>query len=154
MRRLWALQQVRFLTIGAVNTALDFLMLNLLTLGLGLGVFVANTISVTIGICLSYGLNHTVVFRYPERMTVRRFLAFFAVTGFSSLVLQNVIILLFELLFGTTFGHSLLFLATDDEDRFLALNVAKAVAVLVGLVWNFALYQMVVFPAAQDGERR
>lgn len=145
MKHLLSQTWVRFGLVGVVNTALDFALLNVLTLGFGLPTLVANTLSVLVGICISYALNHVFVFRYPERMSFRRFAAFFGVTGFSSLVLQNVVIVLFELLFDTDFGHSLLFLQTADGDRVLALNVAKAAAVAVGLVWNFGLYRLVVF---------
>ncbi|MFT4028597.1 MAG: GtrA family protein [Protaetiibacter sp.] len=153
MRQLLAKQQVRFLVAGCVNTGLDFVMLNLLTLALGLPDLVANTISVTIGICISYALNHFFVFRYPHRIRLMKFLEFFAITGFSSLVLQNLIIVGFESLFDTTFGNSLLLFAGEDQRPFIALNIAKATAVLVGLVWNFLLYKFVVFRAPSPATR-
>lgn len=145
MTRLFEKQQVRFLAAGSVNTAIDFVLLNIMTLALGAPVLIANSVSVVFGICLSYVMNHFFVFRYPDRVTVKRFLQFFAVTGFSSLVIQNVIIWLFEMLFGTSFGRSLLFLGSDADNNVLAINFAKAVAVLAGLVWNFAFYRLVVF---------
>lgn len=145
MRVLLAKQQVRFLIAGCFNTALDFLLLNVLTLAFELPTLVANTISVTFGIGISYALNHFFVFRYPHRISVVKFLQFFAITGFSSLILQNVIIYLFELLFDTRFGNSLLFLSDPNGQHVLAINIAKASAVLVGLVWNFTMYRFVVF---------
>lgn len=145
MKKLLEKQQVRFLVAGSVNTGIDFLLLNVMTLALGAPVLVANTISVVFGICISYVLNHFFVFRYPEPVTMRTFLRFFAVTGFSSLVLQNVVIWLFELLFGTSFGRSLLILGNDAANDILAINVAKAAAVFLGLVWNFLFYRFVVF---------
>ncbi|WP_082481023.1 GtrA family protein [Rathayibacter sp. Leaf299] len=145
MTRLFEKQQVRFLAAGSVNTAIDFVLLNIMTLALGAPVLIANSVSVVFGICLSYVMNHFFVFRYPDRVTVKRFLQFFAVTGFSSLVIQNVIIWLFEMLFGTSFGRSLLFLGSDADNNVLAINFAKAVAVFAGLVWNFAFYRLVVF---------
>lgn len=145
MTRLFEKQQVRFLAAGSVNTAIDFVLLNIMTLALGAPVLIANSVSVIFGICLSYVMNHFFVFRYPDRVTVKRFLQFFAVTGFSSLVIQNVIIWLFEMLFGTSFGRSLLFLGSDADNNVLAINFAKAVAVFAGLVWNFAFYRLVVF---------
>lgn len=144
-------QQVRFLIAGSGNTALDFLMLNLLTLGLGLRDVPANSISVVIGVCISYLLNHLFVFRYPYRVSWRKFASFFAVTGFSSLVLQNLIIWAFETMFQTEFGHSLLLFAADSQ-RAIELNIAKAVAVGVGLVWNFLFYRFVVFRLSTPAE--
>lgn len=145
VRRLLKLQQVRFLVAGCANTTLDFVLLNTLSLLLGLPVLVANSISVVIGISLSYFLNHYFVFRYPERVSIKKFAAFFGLTGFSSLVIQNGIIYLFELLFDTRFGNSLLFLPDAESNHVLAINAAKAVAVLVGLVWNFCVYKFIVF---------
>ncbi|SMH33276.1 Putative flippase GtrA (transmembrane translocase of bactoprenol-linked glucose) [Rathayibacter oskolensis] len=141
----WESQKVRFIVAGSLNTALDFLILNALSLLVGLPTLVANLISVTVGISVSYLLNHFFVFRHPERPTLRTFATFFLVTGFSSLVLQSLIIYGFERFFDTRFGTSLLFLPSAGEKAFLAINAAKLVAVLVGLVWNFCLYKFVVF---------
>jgi putative flippase GtrA len=143
-------QTVRFLIAGSLNTALDFVILNALSLLVGLPTLLANVFSVLVGITVSYGLNHYFVFRHDGRPSFRTFAKFFAVTGFSSLVLQSVIIYGFEVFFDTRFGTSLLFLPSDGENAFLAINVAKAAAVFVGLVWNYCLYRFVVFrtPAA------
>lgn len=145
MRALLARQQVRFLIAGCFNTALDFLLLNVLILAFGLPTLAANAVSVTLGISVSYMLNHFFVFRYPHRISVLKFLQFFLVTGFSSLVLQSLVIYLFEMLFDTQFGNSLLFLPDAAGNHVLAINIAKASAVLVGLVWNFLMYKFVIF---------
>ncbi|NQX27046.1 GtrA family protein [Microbacteriaceae bacterium VKM Ac-2854] len=145
MRRLLSAQKTRFLVAGCLNTALDFAILNALTLLAGLPALVANVVSVVVGITISYLLNHHFVFRHPTKVSWRRFGQFFLVTGFSSLVLQSLIIYGFEAFFDTRFGTSLLFLSTTGENRFLALNVAKVAAVSVGLVWNFCMYKFVVF---------
>lgn len=143
-------QKIRFLLAGSVNTALDFLILNALSLLVGLPTLVANLASVTVGICISYLLNHFFVFRHPVTPTLRTFGQFFLVTGFSSLVLQSAVIYGFEVFFHTRFGTSLLFLPSAGENEVLAINVAKLAAVLVGLVWNFCLYKFVVFRRAPE----
>jgi putative flippase GtrA len=152
VRKLLAKQQVRFLIAGCFNTALDFLILNVLTLAFGLPVLVSNTISVLLGISISYALNHFFVFRYPHRISLRKFLEFFLITGVSSLGIQTLIIWLFEMLFATSFGNSLLLVPGEEGRHFIAINVAKFTAVLVGLVWNFTMYRFVVFrePAAKS----
>lgn len=127
---------------------MDFLILNVLTLALGLLPLVANSTSVVFGICISYALNHFFVFRYPYRIAWKKFAEFFLFTGFSSLIIQNVIIYLFELLFQTKFGNSLLIVPDATSRHFIALNVAKLVAVLVGLIWNYLMYKHVVFRLA------
>lgn len=151
MRALLAKQQVRFLIAGCFNTLLDFVILNSLTLAVGLSVLVANTISVLIGITVSYLLQHFFVFRYPHRVSILKFAEFFLLTGFSSLVLQNLIIFGFENFFDTQFGNSLLLLPTAEGRAVLGLNFAKAVAVLIGLVWNFFFYRFVIFREPKTG---
>ncbi|PPG20573.1 GtrA family protein [Rathayibacter toxicus] len=145
MKRLCDSQKIRFLIAGCGNTAIDFLILNTLTLILHMPVLGANVVSVLIGITISYGVNHIFVFRHPGGISLATFAKFFLVTGFSSLVLQSVIIWGFEMFFHTRFGHSLLFLPSSGENAILAVNVAKAAAVFVGLVWNFCMYRFVVF---------
>lgn len=152
MKKLLSNEKVRFLIAGCANTALDFILLNVLVFAFATPILAANAISVTLGICVSYLLNHFYVFRYTEPISLKRFAMFFLITGFSSLVLQNLVILGFEALFGTDFGRSLLFLPGDDGKQFLAINIAKATAVLVGLVWNFAFYKFVVFRAERRRE--
>jgi len=151
--KLLADRRVRFVIAGLLNTGLDFVLLNALILVAHMPVLAANLISVTVGITISYFLNHFFVFRHGEAVTIGRFLKFFAVTGFSSLLLQSGVIWLFERGFDTTFGRSLLMFGTSAEQEFLEINIAKATAVLIGLVWNFTLYRLVVFrtptPAAE-----
>ncbi|MEJ3403536.1 GtrA family protein [Rathayibacter sp. YIM 133350] len=150
MKKLISNEKIRFLIAGCANTALDFILLNVLTLAFSAPVLLANVFSVSVGICVSYLLNHFFVFRYEEPISLRRFGIFFGVTGFSSLIIQNVVIYLFELLFGTAFGRSLLFLPGEDGKQFLAINIAKACAVLLGLVWNFIMYKLVVFRGSRN----
>jgi len=145
VKKLLADQRVRFIIAGMLNTGLDFVLLNCLILLAGFPTLAANIVSVTVGITISYFLNHFFVFRYQRPVSVKRFLEFFAVTGFSSLLLQSGVIWLFEVMFDTTFGRSLLFVGTTAEKEFIAINVAKATAVLLGLVWNFTMYKLVVF---------
>ncbi|MBM7025767.1 GtrA family protein [Clavibacter zhangzhiyongii] len=152
MTKLLADRRVRFLIAGLLNTGLDFVLLNLLILGAAMPVIGANLVSVTVGITISYFLNHFFVFRHGEAVTLGRFLKFFAVTGFSSLLLQSGVIWLFERGFDTTFGRSLLTFGTSAEQEFLEINIAKATAVLIGLVWNFTLYRLVVFRTPTPGD--
>ncbi|OUD84918.1 GtrA-like protein [Clavibacter michiganensis subsp. michiganensis] len=78
MTRLLADRRVRFLVAGLLNTALDFVLLNALILAAHMPVLAANLISVTVGITISYFLNHFFVFRHGEAVTIGRFLKFFA----------------------------------------------------------------------------
>lgn len=145
LRKLLALDKVRFLIVGCFNTTLDFVLLNLLVLSVHLPVLIANTISVTVGISVSYLLNHHFVFRSDEKISFRKFLAFFAVSGFSSLILQSLVIWSVETVTGSQFGRSLFLLGFLNEHPEVQLNVAKAAAVGVGMVWNFVAYKYFIF---------
>lgn len=136
---------MRFLIVGCFNTALDFVLLNLLVLSVHLPVLVANTISVTVGISISYLLNHHFVFRSDEKASLRKFLTFFAVSGFSSLVLQTLVIWSVEAVTGSQFGQSLILFSFLNEHPEVQLNTAKAAAVGVGMVWNFVAYKYFIF---------
>jgi putative flippase GtrA len=145
MEKILRYEKIRFLMTGFFNTGLDFLLLNVMVFLLGAYPLVANTITVLIGITISYVLNHRFVFRNESKLSFRKYLTFLAVTGFSSLVIQNSIIYGFEAAGAAGFLFSIPPVAFILENDALRLNVAKASAVLVGMVWNFTLYKFVVF---------
>lgn len=145
MEKVLRYEKVRFLMTGFFNTGLDFILLNIMVLLLGAYPLAANTITVLIGITISYVLNHRFVFRNKSKLSIRKYAAFLAVTGFSSLIIQNSIIYCFEVAGVAGFLFSIPpveFILSNDA---LRLNVAKACAVAVGMVWNFSLYKFVIF---------
>jgi putative flippase GtrA len=144
-------EKVRFLITGCFNTGFDFILLNTLVFVVGAYPLVANTISVTIGITISYILNHKFVFKSDGRLSIKKYLVFFAVTGFSSLVIQNSIIYGFQLAGEAQWGYSIPIVAFVMDNDALRLNIAKATAVLAGMVWNFTLYKFVIFRKKQSG---
>lgn len=119
--------QVRFGIVGIANTLVDALGYAIL-LALGLLVFVANFISTTSGMLLSFTLNRNFTFRAKDGDLRRQALLFFAVTAFGLWVVQFLIILLVRRLLP---GVNAL--------------VPKGAGILVGLVWNYVLYHKVVF---------
>ena len=130
-----------------MNTGLDFLLLNMFVFLLGAIPLVANVISVSIGISISYLLNHYFVFSSEEKVSLRKFFMFFVVTGFSSLFIQSAIIIMFEAFFQTEFSRSLFIIKDIAQNEFIELNIAKVTAVLIGMVWNFMLYKHFIFKA-------
>lgn len=157
LRWLLAQRVFRFVCVGGFNTILDLVMLNILVLLVGLPVLVANTISVTIGITISFFLNRRFVFQQPRaNATKKQFAYFFIVTGASVLLIQNIVIYIVEQILGVRdIGfHGLLGVIGLDSisNRAINLNVAKALAVLVGMVWNFTLYSRVVFTSKSERE--
>lgn len=138
-------EKTRFLLAGAVNTSLDFLILNALVWGFGVWSYAANAISVLISICVSYYLNHFFVFQKKEGLSLKAFISFFAVTGFSSIFLQSAIIWLSHIVFVTPFSRSILAFTGLASNQAFELNLAKCAAVGVGMVWNFLFYKHVIF---------
>ena len=145
MKRLFEHEKVRFVFAGGMNTGLDFFLLNTLVFLFGAMPLIANVLSVSIGIMISYVLNHYFVFRSEEKLSLKTFTLFFVITGFSSLIIQSAIIISFEMFFNTEFSHSIFFVRDIAENEFIELNIAKVIAVLIGMVWNFILYKHVIF---------
>lgn len=138
-------EKVRFLLAGGTNTIFDFAILNVLVWGFGVWSYTANALSVAICICISYCLNHYFVFRKNEKLSLKVFIYFFAVTGFSSIFLQSVIIWVSHLIFSTPFSRSIFAFAHLSDDQVFQLNLAKCAAVGVGMIWNFLFYKHLVF---------
>jgi putative flippase GtrA len=125
--RLVTATQVRFGIVGIGNTLVDALGYAILA-SVGVPTFVANFLSTTAGMLLSFTLNRNFTFRAKDGDVRRQALLFFAVTAFGLWVVQFGVI--------TLVGH----LLTGVD-----VLVPKAAAIVVGLVWNFLLYHYVVF---------
>ena len=145
----WEYKIFRFGCIGAINTLVDLTILNFLVFVLHFNPIVANLISATISISISYFLNHKFVFKDPKPRSVKQFAHFFLVTGISILAIQSIIIALFTHLVGlkSTFVVTIVrdIGITSISDRAINLNTAKLIAVLISMVWNFAWYHKAVF---------
>lgn len=122
---------VRFGLVGVVNTAVDFGLFNTLILVIGLPVIVANVIATTTAMFVSFLLNRNSVFRSKGNSRIEIVL-FFATTLTGLWIIQNGAILLLYPLFGTL-------------PVALKLNLIKAIAIIIGLVWNYLWYSRVVF---------
>lgn len=145
-RKIWDQKIFRFLVVGTFNTLFDTTMLFVIVKVTGVPAVVANSISVSIAISVSYFLNHSIVFRDKEKYSVNKFIRFFLLTGLGIILIQDTIIYLITdkiwpvtktQLF--TFDHHSLHRYTFE------LLGAKLVAVLFGLVWNYLFYKHVVF---------
>lgn len=153
-KELWEKKVVRFFFVGSFNFLLDIVMLNIFISVFGLRVLVANSLSVSIGITASYFLNHRIVFRHPQNYSLKAYGKFFVVTGFSAIIIQDFIIGVLaprvvrvhpgEMV--GMFGHSV-------PAQTIELNVAKIVAVAIGMVWNFLLYKYIVFRHNETADR-
>lgn len=125
---------VRFAAIGAFNTVLDFGLLFILK-GLGIPIVIANIISTSVAFSISFTLNKKYTFKTSDTNVKREIALFIAVTLFGLWVLQNVVIILTSPAIATV-------LHTNDQSTLL---VAKLTATVVSMVWNYFMYDRVVF---------
>jgi putative flippase GtrA len=119
--------QLRFGLVGVGNTLVDALGYALLVT-LGVPLFAANFASTTAGMLLSFSLNRNFTFRAKEGNVRRQALLFFAVTAFGLWVVQAAIIF-----------------AVTAAFPGVHVLVPKFAGIAVGLVWNYVLYNKVVF---------
>lgn len=129
--------KVRFLLVGGTNTVLDFALLFLFT-GLGLNKVVANIASTGIAFIFSFFANRKFTFKDSSKNVRRQFTVFALVTLSGLWILQPIIILI-----ATNFLDG-----TIDSNA--SLFVAKVLATLVSLVWNYILYSRLVFNKEGD----
>lgn len=124
---------LNFAAIGVANTAIDFGLLLILKT-LGLPAVAANTMSTSVAFVFSFFMNRKYTFKSGGDNLKREVVLFVAVTLFGLWVLQNLVIHLV-----TPLINSLGFEANT------ALMLAKLVATIVSLVWNYIMYDQVVF---------
>ena len=123
---------LRYVMVGALNTVLD---LALFTIGVAvfkLQPLVANIISTTITMCVSYLLNRSFVFRSDQKHS-RALIPFFTVTLTSGLLIQGAVITVIMALTRSVTVVPYEVLATG----------AKVCAIGVGLISNYLGYRFI-----------
>lgn len=123
----------RFAIVGTINTAVDFGLLFLLTF-LGLPKIAANTVSTGSAFVFSFFANKKYTFKSTNKNIKYEIISFIIITLFGLWVLQNGIIWLITPLIKN--------IVSQEQ---LALFAAKLLATAVSLVWNYCLYDKVVF---------
>ncbi len=141
--------KVRFAAIGVINTAIDFVLLNLLAHAVGLPRIPSNVISASVAMLFSFYANRTVVFRGHNGDARRQAMMFLAVTLISVYIIQNMIIYLFSELWLWPLETAHDIIGILEQDIFIT-NGAKAAATVASLVWNFVFYKRLVFVSEED----
>lgn len=127
---------VRFAIVGSFNTLLDFVLLFLFVYAAHLDTYLSNILSTGICLVISFLLNRQWTFRSDGDQR-RQFILFLIVTLIGLWGVQTALIWLVErLLSGWIEGPVL-------------LAVAKLVATVGSLTWNYLLYDRVVFKERQ-----
>jgi len=120
--------------VGALGTVIDFSLLNLFHFGLGWPKGLANTASVFVAVLSNFTWNRLWTFpesrRRPLRSQLPMFLSVYAV-GY--LLNQGIFLGSYALFFGHLFAPT------------LAVNLAKALANLLGLFWNFGANRVTTY---------
>jgi putative flippase GtrA len=140
-----AREAAKFGTVGAINTLLDFVVLNLLVFGFGLPPLRSKVASTLVATGSSYLMNRHWTFRHRERQHVRReSILFFLLNGVGLAI--SLAILGF-----VRYGLGL--------DSVLAINAANVLALAAGMVFRFWSYRRFVWlkpaeveAAAEDGD--
>jgi len=126
-------QVVRFAAVGLINTVIDFGLLFLLK-SLGFPVELANICSTSTAFIFSFFANKKYTFKSTDTHVVREMVLFVIVTLFGLWVLQTIVINITMPLAKQIVG-----------DQNIALLIAKLIATVVSLVWNYLLYSRLVF---------
>lgn len=126
-------EKVRFGLVGAFNTGIDFGILFILARLVGVPTVVANGISTTCALIVSYKLNKKAVFRDTDTHS-RQMVIFVVVTLAGLWGIQSIVI---------TFSLAVLHSVIGNSE--LLLLVAKGAATVCSLVWNYLWYSRVVF---------
>lgn len=135
-------EKIRFVFVGAINTAVDFVVLFLLV-GIGLVPFVANIFSTTAALLTSFVLNKKAVFRDTEKGNYKQFILFVVVTLAAIWGLQGLVI------FAVSECARLWF----DMEGPQVLLVGKIIATFVSLTWNYLWYSRVVFRQEKSSKK-
>ena len=125
-----------FSVIGGINTALDFIILFVLT-SFGVKIFIANIFSTGITFIISFLMNKKITFKSVsnnKKELIREMVLFVLVTLFGLWVIQNIVISTAMPIFENLF-----------KNKQISLLSSKFIATIFSLIWNFILYKKVVF---------
>ena len=126
-------QKIRFGIVGAANTALDFAILFILV-AFGLDKIPANYISTGVSFIFSFFVNKSFTFKNKTGNAKKQFGIFLLVTITGLWVLQPIII----------------WITTSTLEQYVSnesylLFIAKLIATVGSLTWNYFLYSRLVF---------
>jgi putative flippase GtrA len=128
--------KLRFAVVGGANTALDFILL-FLFVNLGVNKIVANYFSTSISLIFSFFANKSFTFKDKSAHAKKQFGLFLLVTISGLWILQPIII----------WSVSAVLESTIQNESVL-LFIAKLIATVASLIWNYSLYSRLVFKKA------
>lgn len=126
-------EKIRFAVVGGANTALDFLILFILTF-IGMDKIVANYISTSISLIFSFFANKSFTFKDKQGNAKKQFVLFLIITIIGLWVIQPLIIWVVTEALAP-------YIINDTFNLF----IAKLAATIASLIWNYLLYSRLVF---------
>lgn len=129
--------KLRFGIVGIANTAIDFIILFVLV-ALGLDKIPANYISTSASFVFSFFVNKSFTFKSKGGNVWKQFLIFLLISIIALWVIQPLVIL----------GVSAL-LANTGWASWVILFIAKVIATVASLIWNYIFYTRLVFKKDQ-----
>jgi putative flippase GtrA len=150
-----AFRVARFALAGILNTAVNFVILNLAFYGLHQGKLASSFIATSCAVAFSFVLNRNFVFVDKER-PAKKLALFLIVTISGVLVIQNSVYALgIELLHhhelaisDIAYGLTHVRLSRD----FIAINLSNVIASLAVMIWNYNGYRIFVFHGERHGD--
>jgi putative flippase GtrA len=128
---------IKFAIVGTSGAVVDFGILNLLHLVFGFSKFWANTCSFSLAVVNNFTWNRLWTFPESRERPLRGQLAQFALVNVAGLAINQVVFLsLDRYVFGPWLGP-------------LGYNVAKAIAIIVVLFWNFGVNRVWTYRGLQ-----
>lgn len=131
-------QLLRFGLVGLTATVIDFGLLFSLK-NAGLPVISANIISTLLAFVFSFSANRKFTFRSTSKKLARQISRFIIVTLFGLWILQSIVIVAADP-----------FISNLIDDQSLKLVIAKLLATIVSMTWNYIMYARVVFNDHDD----
>lgn len=126
-------EKIRYVIVGGFNTFLDFLILFVLV-AFGLDKIPANYISTTVTMIISFFLNKSFTFESKDGNARKQFALFIIITASGLWIIQPIIITF------VTWA-----LAGLNLPAPVSLFIAKSVATVATLIWNYIWYSRAVF---------
>lgn len=137
---------VRFAVVGAMNTALDFTILNILITLAHMPIVPANIVSTSLVMIFSFKANSKLVFTAKSsRRRHHQAVLFLLGTLFGLYVLQTFVIALLAHWWTTPVEFVGRLLSIDAQNELFVANAAKLVATASSMIWNYCFYKFVVF---------
>jgi putative flippase GtrA len=127
-------EKIRFAIVGGANTALDFGILLIITNFFGINSIPANYISTSVSFVFSFFVNKSFTFKSTTGNVKKQFALFIIVTIIGLWIIQPAIIWAVE--------NSVASLNWNEN---VTLIVAKLIATVASLIWNYLFYSRLVF---------